>query len=127
MCLLPVGPSRQSFQARSGQPLNLLIGTDQALNGFSGNPPGTQRPNQVLASPYGDRKSLTNYFNQAAFVVPATGTYGNVGAYSVVGPSYWDWSEAVSRQFRIREDQRIEIRAEAFNVTNSLRLGNPGN
>jgi len=114
------------FQARSGQPLNLLIGTDQALNGFSGNPPGTQRPNQVLASPYGDRKSLTTYFNQAAFTVPATGTYGNVGGFSVVGPSYWDWSEAVSRQFQVREGQRIEIRAEAFNVTNSLRLGNPG-
>lgn len=115
------------FSARSGQPITLLLGTDLALNGFGGNPPGTQRPNQVLADPYGDRKSLASYFNSAAFAAPAPGTYGNVGQSSVVGPGYWDWSEAISRQFQVREGQRIEFRAEAFNVTNSLRRGNPGN
>ena len=61
-----------------------------------------------------------------AFVTPAVGTYGNVGPFSVVGPGFWDWSEAVSRQFQVREGQKIEFRAEAFNVTNSLRRGNPG-
>ncbi|PYS46768.1 MAG: hypothetical protein DMG13_29330 [Acidobacteria bacterium] len=113
------------FSARSGRPLNLLLGTDRALNGFQGNT-GTQRPDQVLANPYGDRKSLASYFKSTAFAVPALGTYGNVGFNSVLGPGFWDWSEAVSRQFQIREGQRIEIRAEAFNVTNSLRRGNPG-
>jgi hypothetical protein len=113
------------FSARSGQPLTILLGNDQALNGFQGNA-GTQRPNQVLANVYGDRSPLTSYFNAAAFAVPAQGTYGNVGQASVVGPGYWDWSEAVSRQFQIREGQKLEFRAEAFNVTNSLRRGNPG-
>ena len=96
-----------------------------ALNGFQGNS-GTQRPNQVDAHAYGDRKSLTNYFNKAAFATTAAGTYGNVGAFSVIGPGFWEWDEAVSRQFRIRETQTLEFRAEAFNVTNSLRRGNPG-
>jgi hypothetical protein len=82
--------------------------------------------NQVLADPYGDRSSLTNYFNRSAFVAPAAGTYGNVGGFSVTGPGFWEWSEAISRQFRISESQRLEFRAEAFNVTNSLRRGNPG-
>jgi hypothetical protein len=50
----------------------------------------------------------------------------NVGFNSVVDPGYWAWDEAVSRQFQITEGQRLEIRAEAFNVTNSLRRGNPG-
>ena len=113
------------YQQRSGSPLNIIMGADAALSGFQGNA-GTQRPNQVLGSPYGDRSSLTNYFNLAAFAPPAPGTYGNLGGFSVVGPSFWDWSEAVSRQFQIREGQKLEFRAEAFNVTNSLRRGNPG-
>jgi len=114
-----------SFSARSGRPLTIYIGTDQALNGFTFNNNSTQRPNQVLANPYGDRNSLNNYLNINAFAVPVVGTYGNVGQNSIVGPSYWDWSQAISRQFRIRESQTIEIRAEAFNVTNSFRPGNP--
>jgi hypothetical protein len=44
---------------------------------------------------------------------------------SIFGPAFWEWDEALSRQFRIREMQTIEIRVEAFNVTNSLRPGNP--
>ena len=110
------------FQARSGSPLNIVIGTDVALNGFN----GTERPNQVLANPYGSRSSLTNYFNPSAFATPATGTYGNTGFNSVVGPAFWGWDQAVSREFRVAEGQRVEIRAEAFNVTNSMRPGNPG-
>ena len=66
------------------------------------------------------------YLNAAAFTAPAPGTYGNVGYNSIVGPRYWEWNEAISRQFQIREQQRIEIRAEAFNVTNSFRPGLPG-
>ena len=59
--------------------------------------------------------------------MPGTGTYGNIGVNTVFGPGFWDWSESVSRQFQVREGQRIEFRAEAYNVTNSLRQGNPGN
>ena len=113
------------FQTRSGQPLDVILGTDVALNGFQGNS-GSQRPDQVLADPYGDRSSLTNYFNRAAFTPPQTGSYGNLGSYALVGPSYWEWNESISREFRIRENQALQIRAEAFNVTNSLRPGNPG-
>ena len=114
------------YQQRSGAPITVALGLDQALNGFISNTGVQQRPNQILAGPYGDRSSLTNYINRAAFAVPALGTYGNAGVSNVVGPGYWDWSQAVSRQFRIREGHSLEVRAEAFNVTNSLRRGNPG-
>jgi hypothetical protein len=115
------------YQQRTGQPLTVAVGADQALNGFQSAGSSTQqRPNQVLANPYGDRHSLTNYLNPAAFVVPALGTYGNVGQSSITGPGFWQWDQAVSREFQIAEGKRIEFRAEAFNVTNSLRPGNPG-
>ena len=37
-------------------------------------------------------------------------------------PGFWEWDQTVSRAFKIREGQQIEIRAEAFNVTNSVRF-----
>jgi hypothetical protein len=62
----------------------------------------------------------------AAFAQPALGTYGNSGRNSVLGPSSWGLDVALSRTFAIREAQRLEFRAEAFNLTNSTRFGNPG-
>ena len=109
---------------RSGAPLTVVTGTDVALNGFIGNT-SSQRPNQILGSPYGDRSALVGYLNVNAFALPASGTFGNLGRNNILGPGYWDWSQAVSRQFRIGEEQTLEVRAEAFNVTNSLRPGNP--
>jgi len=57
--------------------------------------------------------------------MPAPGTYGNMGIGTLRGPGFWDWSQTVSRRFQVAEGQQVEFRAEAFNVTNSVRLGNP--
>jgi len=48
-----------------------------------------------------------------------------MGVGSLRGPGFWDWSQTVSRKFQITEGQQVEFRAEAFNVTNTVRLGNP--
>jgi hypothetical protein len=66
-----------------------------------------------------------SWFNPAAFALPAAGTYGNMGVGSLRGPGYWDWSQSISRRFPVAESHQIEFRAEAFNVTNSVWLGNP--
>ena len=63
--------------------------------------------------------------NPAAYALPAVGAYGNAGVGSLRGPAFWQWDQAVSRQFQIGMTQQIELRIEAFNVTDSLRLGNP--
>jgi len=89
------------------------------LNSING-----QRPNQVLADPYLDKSGL-RFFNPAAFAVPAPGTLGNVGVGSVRGPKTWQFDASLSRSFQINEARRLEFRAEAFNVTNSFRRGNP--
>ncbi len=63
--------------------------------------------------------------NKAAFTASAPGTLGNTGRNTILGPGYWNFDVAVSREFRIRETQRVELRAEAFNVKNSFRPANP--
>ena len=65
------------LQVRSGGPVNAITGADIALNGFTDNVP-TQRPNVVPGQDfYGDKDSLTNYYNIAAFAQPAAGTLGD--------------------------------------------------
>jgi len=124
------------FQTRSGAPFTAGTGGDQAYNGVAipggGALPIPQRPNQVLsdtASPTRSQGCLpspcVSWFNVAAVAQPVAGTYGNMGVGSLRGPGFWDWSQTVSRKFQVAERQELEIRLEAFNVTNSLRLGNP--
>ena len=110
------------YKHTSGSPLAITTGQDNALTGIAG-----QRPNQVLGDVYtsGSVAPLGFYLNRDAFALPASGTYGNLGNYSVVGPSTWDFDMALSRVFAIKESQSLEFRAEAFNVPNSFRPLNP--
>ena len=121
---------------RSGAHLTPNTGSDVALNGIflaSGTFPIPQRPNQVLTDISATNQGAScspgpcvSWLNSAAFANPATGTLGNMGVGTIVGPGFWEWDQTMSRQFRITESQHLEVRAEAFNVTNSERLGNPG-
>jgi hypothetical protein len=108
------------YRWSSGQYLTINTGRDLLLTGQAGN----QRVNQVLASPYGS-DSLSNFLNVNAFAQPATGIPGNAGRNSVEGPRTWQFDMALSRAFQFTESQRVELRIEAFNVTNSLIRQNP--
>ena len=113
------------LQVRSAGPVNVVTGADIALNGFTDNTP-TQRPNVVPGQdPYGDKDSLTNYYNIAAFAQPAPGTLGDATYNYLRGPGFWQWDQAFTRAFSLGGDQRIELRAEAINLTNEFNRGNP--
>jgi hypothetical protein len=85
-----------------------------------------QRPNQILASPLCANPNPSCWINPAAFSTSVPfGTFGNLGRTNVPGPSFAETDLNLSRSFPIRERLRMEIRAEAFNLTNSFRAGNP--
>jgi hypothetical protein len=104
------------FRVLSGGFKSATTNQDRALSAITG-----QRVNQVLGNPYGD-KSASNYLNPAAFALPAMGTIGNMGPNSIRGPGTWQFDAALSRTFQLREAQKLEFRAEAFNITNSFRM-----
>jgi hypothetical protein len=103
----------------SGGFLTVTTSQDRALNGMGG-----QTVDQLQLNPYG-AKTANNYLNPAAFALPAIGTLGNVGVGAIAGPGRWQFDAALSRTFQVRETQKVEFRAEAFNVTNSVRLNDP--
>ena len=111
------------FRRSTGSWLTVTTSVDRTLNGVT-----NQRPNQILVDPYGDRsgKPLSQYINLSAFALPTLGTIGNMRPGNIEGPAQWQFDLAVSRSFQIIENQRLEFRAEAYNVTNSFRPENPG-
>ena len=102
------------YRRSSGSYLSITGGVNRSLSG------GTQVPNQILANPYLDQKGL-KYLNPGAFEQPAIGTFGNIGPRNILGVGTWAFDLALSRTFNVREKQKLEFRAEAFNVTNSMR------
>jgi hypothetical protein len=124
------------YRFRTGLPITAALNpsSDNALNGFApaGNNPVPQRPNQVLANAYAPNQGQScspapciSYLNPNAVAIPALGTYGNMGVSALRAPGFWEWDQAITREFPLRESVRLEVRAEAFNVTNSMRLGFP--
>jgi hypothetical protein len=93
-------------------------GFDTSLTGS-----GT-RPN-VVGSPDLSSPTTAKWFNTSAFAPASTGSWGNSGVGVITGPGAWNVDVALSREFRIKERQMVDFRAEAFNLFNHARFGNP--
>jgi len=123
------------FTALSGDPLTILAGKDQSETNL-----GADRANFIgPESQYGGvaASSLragcgTNvcvpWLDTADFVLPAIGTWGNVGKGAFRGPSQFNVDSGLSKNFYIRkssEDMHFQLRGEFFNVLNHTQLNDP--
>jgi len=106
---------------QSGARIDIITGRDNALNGQR-----NQRVNKVSDDVYAHPRTLTNYFNRAAFAQPDPGTYGNLMRNALTGPNYWSTDLAVSRQIGLASTRNLELRLEAFNLFNTFNWGIPG-
>jgi hypothetical protein len=85
-----------------------------------------QTATQVGNPRSGFTQSRLEWFNTAAFVLPVTGTFGTSGRNILSGP----WQDTVSlslfRIVQIRENVKLQIRGEFFNLLNRVNFGLPG-
>ena len=108
----------------SGAPLTVRAGRDNSLRGIGGD----------TADVVGDwrlddgrsrQEKMSAWFNTAAFVQNAAGTFGATGIGFMRGPGTWNSDLAVQRQFRFTERQRLEFRGSFYNLFNHANLNNP--
>ena len=67
----------------------------------------------------------SQWFNPNAFVVPPTGTFGNVGRNVLTGPGLATWDFSVLKDTRLSEKLGLQFRAEIFNLLNRVNLDTP--
>jgi hypothetical protein len=110
------------FRATSAAWVSAGLSSDVSLTTAAA---GIQRPVQVLQDTLcpNPGPAPSCWINPAAFASPALGTLSPMGRMNIPGPGFWQFDTAISREFRIRERGAVEFRAEAFNVTNSMRPG----
>jgi outer membrane receptor protein involved in Fe transport len=114
---------------QSGVPLAVTQATN--FNAFAGF--GTQRPNRVgdPTLPLSER-TTTRWFNTEAFAIAPQFTLGSSSRNPVRGPGYANVDLTVARRFTLPQtlsaggrQTSLEIRVEAFNLTNTPPLGAP--
>jgi hypothetical protein len=71
--------------------------------------------------------SLAEWFNPAAFAVPAEYTYGNAAPHSLFGPRYFDWDMGAFKRFSLTERFKLTFRSDLMNVLNHPNFANPNN
>ena len=114
------------FTANSGEPLDLLSGTNR-----SGTSDTRDRVDVIgdwrtgvpdRASPF----AVVPRFNIRAFAAAATGTFGNIGRNALRGPGFGAVDFSVFKETPITERLRTQVRVEIFNLFNRANYGNPG-
>jgi len=81
---------------------------------------GTLRPDLVPGVPVGiSNPSIAQWFNTAAFVIPAVGQYGDARRNSIIGPPTHVFDMAFTKIFPLKESRLLEFRAQATNIFNT--------
>ena len=69
--------------------------------------------------------TATNWYDPCAWSAPASGTYGNIGRNTIIGPGLADVDGTLEKGFKVIERVNTQFRFEMFNVLNHTNLGLP--
>jgi hypothetical protein len=65
------------------------------------------------------------WFNPSAFVLPAPGTYGDLGRGTYTGPGLAALDLSLVKDIAATERMNLQLRSEFFNIFNHTNLGTP--
>jgi hypothetical protein len=111
------------FAAYSGTPINFTASAATLRA-----PGNTQRPNLNGGDPevFGDIGPGQKYFDTSVFSAPEQNTWGNMKRDdSIDGPGFWNLDASLVKRFRFGDRVSAELRADAFNLTNTPHFNNP--
>jgi len=118
------------FRGATGTPFNVTV--DPTLCACPGNGNvadlvslGTETAFFPRLTPFGFFVFVPYQFETFGFAAPAPGTFGNAGRNIVRGDRFWNYDLSVFRSFPIKEQLKLEFRAEAYNLTNTPHFANP--
>jgi hypothetical protein len=102
-----------SLAAQTGAPQTATV---------SGNLDGTGSIGQLRANATGlPENGGTGWFNTAAFVAPAPGTFGNAGRDTIIGPGSVILNLSLARSINLHsERRRLEFRIDTTNFMNHV-------
>jgi hypothetical protein len=147
---LPFGPGKAVAGSSSGIAGKLLSGWQLSpILSFHSNVPFTpvlgfdnagtasivssDRPN-LVGDPFSGTcpngapvRTVTCWFNPAAYSLPPSGSFGNAGRNSLPGPSYKEVDLSIAKITPIGEGKSLEFRAEFFNLANHPNFAVPTN
>jgi hypothetical protein len=110
-------------QIQSGAPVNIRTGGDTANVGKTQERPDVLRnPNLPVSE-----RSVDQWFDTAAFVLPQKYHFGNAGANIVEADGRQIVDVSIGKKFPIVERQTVEFRTEFFNMPNNINFANPSN
>jgi Carboxypeptidase regulatory-like domain len=105
-------------------PAFTVITTTNTTNAF---PAGSQRPN-LLRNPNisSDQRNVNRWFDTTAFVNPAPLTFGNSPRSGLRGAPVVTTDGTLEKSFRIKEDVKLDVRGEFYNLLNHSIFNVPG-
>ncbi|HTX37966.1 MAG TPA: carboxypeptidase regulatory-like domain-containing protein [Bryobacteraceae bacterium] len=117
----------------TGTPFTVYDSADVSLQGSAPEISGfySSRPD-LISNPNGGQPHTANeWVSRAPFLqlnpVTQAGQFGNEGRNVVRGPGIEDVDLSLFKYFQIRETERVQFRAECFNLLNHANLGLPEN
>jgi len=110
-----------TFTMQSGTPLTVRV--TGAASSVAGGASGTLRANYDGSPLTISNPTIDQFFNTAAFSIPAAGTYGNSSRNLVIGPGSRLLNAQFSRDLRLGGNRVMSLQLNVNNLLNTVNFG----